>query len=150
VCVCTESGTSDCVPKKPISANLQTIWFLWGVNGVDRSQADINNPFDTYLGEPIYDDTFDIADPNAQRAVDAFLLNITETERLSTCCCAHTFVICLAVERTHEATIFPDLKLWLLSKGYAFPIPRRQNASLLLAQFILKYPWWVRSICGVR
>ena len=70
------------------------MFFLWGIDGIDRSQADVNNPFDKYMGDPIYDAAFDFNDPNAQRSIDRTLDQLAANARLIEsgacgCVCCH-------------------------------------------------------------
>jgi hypothetical protein len=43
-------GDSKCISKKPTFTNNNVVLYVvWGVEGIDRSNADINDPFSEYL-----------------------------------------------------------------------------------------------------
>jgi hypothetical protein len=116
-------GDNACVPVKPLSRNLNSIYFVWGLLGIDRSQADINNPFDKFLGDPVFDEAFEFEDPSAQLAIEGTVKRLLNRSDL--------------IVPNHEVNFFPQLRTWLeKEKGTPFPISRAFNASFLLAQFI--------------
>jgi hypothetical protein len=49
--------------------------FVCSVSGIDRSKADINNPFDAFIGDPIYDEY-----------VFSFLLEMSYRQSISILC----------------------------------------------------------------
>lgn len=50
-----------------MSSNLVTITLVWGITGIDRSKADVNDPFDEYVGDALYYPGFDLSEPEAQQ-----------------------------------------------------------------------------------
>jgi PERQ amino acid-rich with GYF domain-containing protein len=67
--VCGDCGgnSSKCIGPKPLSSNLVTITMVWGITGIDRSKADVNDPFDEYVGDALYYHGFDLSEPEAQQ-----------------------------------------------------------------------------------
>lgn len=59
-------GNNTCIGPKPVSSNLVTVTLVWGITGIDRSKADINDPFDEYVGDALYYPGFDLSEPEAQ------------------------------------------------------------------------------------
>jgi len=51
----------------PLGNNYESVNVIWGIKGIDRATANTNDPFAEFLGEVIYDPSFNLSDPAAQQ-----------------------------------------------------------------------------------
>ena len=50
VCGVCGGDNSQCINKKPTFTNNNVLlWVVWGLEGIDRTHADLNDPFSEYL-----------------------------------------------------------------------------------------------------
>ena len=112
---------------------------VWGTRGVDRSAA---NPWDeSDLGEVVWDDTFDLADPAAQAALlractvplDDPALRIAGTDGGG------------ELRDDDHLCIVHAMSTWAALRNVSFPIPREQFSANLLA-FLASEPKWLASL----
>ena len=90
------------------------VYLYWGVQGVDLTDADPNDPMD--YGKPVWDDAFDLADEGVQRAILGACRQVQKSRGK----------LHLTEETGPQRCFMEDFAEHVVAQNGTFPVPREQ------------------------
>eukprot|EP01125_Pyxidicula_operculata_P022221 TRINITY_DN896_c0_g1_i4.p1 TRINITY_DN896_c0_g1~~TRINITY_DN896_c0_g1_i4.p1 ORF type:complete len:1558 (-),score=465.23 TRINITY_DN896_c0_g1_i4:2150-6823(-) len=112
-------GNNECLPDNKPQLRGQRIDIYWGINGVDTSQYDANDPFAKYHGEPVWDTSFSMDATGSHE----FFVNLCNTVKQRS-------DLVMKDENEHYCVI-SDFDQYLKSTGRSVPTGSSYTKELL-------------------